>query len=234
MAWRLRVGGRVTLLLYPGLTGMPDSVVALIRDESCSVIVDSGSGSPWSNSALTLALAAEGVRRGDVNYTVITHAHLPNAGGASFLHSALATIIAAMEPDASWIERGDPEKTAAREFKMKFTPAPVGLRLREGKLPGCDSIRILHTPGHTPGSVSVAYMDPAKGLILFVGDAMGRLSRRWGSSESDWLRSVERISSMDPRVLCTSVQCMEGEAARRFIEEVESRGPEWVDGGDRS
>jgi glyoxylase-like metal-dependent hydrolase (beta-lactamase superfamily II) len=228
VAWVLRLGARTHLLLYPGLTGYPDSVVGLLELEGCRVLVDTGSGSPWSNTALAAALAYLGVR-GGVRYAVLTHGHLPNAGGAHFAHSTLGAIVAAMEPDASWVERGDRERTAAEEFGLPFNPAPVGLRLSEGPLPGCGGARVIHTPGHTPGSLTLIHDDPAAGLVAFVGDALGRLSRRWGSSERDWWRSAERIASLDPRVLCTSAQCMSGEAARRFIEEALARGPEWVE-----
>ncbi|MCE4611122.1 MAG: MBL fold metallo-hydrolase [Desulfurococcales archaeon] len=230
MQWPLRLGGRVSILLYPDLTGYPDSIVGFIGEEGeCKVLIDAGSGSPLSNKLLLAGLIALGVKPGDVKYTVITHAHLPNAGGAYFTHFTLKAIVAARDPDASWIEKGDIERTSAREFNMPFNPAPVGLRLREGGLPGCSMIKVIPTPGHTPGSVSIAYHDVAKGTIVFVGDALGRLSRRWLSSEKEWLRSLDRILSLDPDVLCTSAQCMGKEAARRFLEEVHSRGPEWME-----
>ena len=230
MQWPLRIGGRVSILLYPGLTGYPDSVVGFIDEEGdCKILIDTGSGSPLSNKLIVAGLIALGAKPNEVKYAVLTHAHLPNAGGAYFIHTTIKAIIAAKEPDATWIEKGDDEKTSAREFGIAFNPAPVGLRLREGGLPGCGMIKVIPTPGHTPGSISVAYQDVAKGTVVFVGDALGRLSRRWLSSEKDWIRSLEKISSLDPDVLCTSAQCMEREAARRFVEEVYSRGPEWME-----
>lgn len=210
-------------------TGLPDAVSLLVAAGDCRLLVDSGSGLPASNAALLASLTVLGVRRGGLDLLVNTHCHLPNAGGDWFVHERLKTVVAAWWSAARAIEAGDPEATAAREYGAPFTPTPVGLPLRsEGPLPGCEEVMVLHTPGHTPGSATIVYEDPVDGVVAAVGDALGSLSRRWGSSEEDWWRSLEKISRLEPSVLCTSHSCMKGREVREFLEAIESAGPHWL------
>jgi len=224
-----RVASRVNLVVSHEYTGLPDAVSLLIDAGGCRVLVDSGSGLPASNAALLASLAALGVRVGGLDVLVNTHCHLPNAGGDWFVHDRLRTVVAAWESDAKAIETGDPTLTAADEYGIPFTPTPVGLPLsREGPLPGCGEVRVLHTPGHTPGSITLVYEDPADGLVAAVGDALGSLKSSWGSSERDWWRSLEKIKGLDARVLCTSSACLKGGEVREFLEAVEAEGPKWL------
>jgi len=108
---------------------------------------------------------------------------------------------------------------------------PVGLVIREDPFTILSSrevrVEALHTPGHTPGSQSLLIEDGGRRIIL-VGDALGRLSKRWDSCERDWYRSLERIREASPHILCTSAICYEGEAVGEFLDKVEEAGPQWV------
>jgi glyoxylase-like metal-dependent hydrolase (beta-lactamase superfamily II) len=57
-------------------------------------------------------------------------------------------------------------------------PAPVARELHDGDELPVAGVKVVHTPGHTPGHVS--FLWPAHGGVLFVGDAaadlLGRLS----------------------------------------------------------
>ncbi len=225
-----RVASRVRLVLSHEYTGLPDAVSLLVDTRQCRLLIDTGSGLPASNAALLAALASLGVRSGGLDLVVNTHCHLPNAGGDWLVHERLRTPVAAWHVAARAIELGDPVLTAARDYGARFTPTPVGLPLREeGPLPGCDEARVLYTPGHTPGSITVVYEDPIDGLVAAVGDALGSLRKAWGSSEDEWWRSLHRIKSLEPAVLCTSHSCLRGAEARGFIEAVEAEGPSWLD-----
>jgi glyoxylase-like metal-dependent hydrolase (beta-lactamase superfamily II) len=64
-------------------------------------------------------------------------------------------------------------------------------------------LTVLHTPGHTPGSVC-AYMDlEAEGKrVLFAQDAHGPFDDAWGSDREMWRRSVEALLDLEADVLC--------------------------------
>jgi len=227
-----RLAENIWIVLYPGLVTRLDSIVGVVDLGESLVAVDAGTGLPGSISVIARSIAGLGWPRKPLRYTINTHGHAPNAGGDWWFHDALRAIIVLRDPDAGWVEQGDDEKTGARELGVPFRPTIVGLRptVEEYELydNGRTRITLLHTPGHTPGSQSIIVESSVR--VVFVGDALGRLSRKWESSEPDWWESLRKVRGRDPDILCTSVTCMDKEAAKRFLEEVESVGPEWVDG----
>ena len=228
-----RVSSRVSIVLYPGLASSADSISAMVDCGDDLFMVDSGTGLPPSINALLRNLVEAGVGDKKLRYLINTHSHVNNAGGNYWVRELFRPLIVAHKPDSRAIETGDPYMTASKDLGIPFKPVPVGLEL-EGKswgVPECSGAEatVIHTPGHTPGSVSV-YVESPDSTVLLAGDSLGSLSRRWGSSEEDWWRSLDEIRSLDPTVLCTSVSCMRGREARDFIRMVEEKGPVWVNG----
>ncbi|MXX48212.1 MAG: MBL fold metallo-hydrolase [Chloroflexi bacterium] len=72
--------------------------------------------------------------------------------------------------------------------------------------PGCDDpalagVEILHTPGHTPGSVTLRYESPHGKTYLFTGDTIVPVSGGWATAvypelESDAGALVESLTSL--------------------------------------
>ncbi len=211
----------VILALYPGLVSSIDSVVGLVYDKGEAVLIDSGSGAPGGANAIVSALAWARIKPGGLKWILNTHCHIHNAGNDYALKEMLGVSIAAHEPDSIYIERGDPVKTAAREAGLEFKPVPVTLHMKTGQAvfhAGDVEVTAVHTPGHTPGSTS--YMVETDKRVVFAGDALGRLSREWGSDPRQALESLDRIEGLDAEVLCTSAGCVEGrESVRSLIGE---------------
>ena len=59
----------------------------------------------------------------------------------------------------------------------------------------------LHTPGHTPGSISV-YIDTRDGRVLFGQDIHGPFSPAWGSDLAQWRASMQKLLDLKADVLC--------------------------------
>ena len=86
---------------------------------------------------------------------------------------------------------------------------PVATALDEGDwLPLLARARVVHTPGHTPGSISLHF--PAEGALV-VGDALQRagdrltLPTRWFSSDMEAAKaSVRKLAELDFEVICFS------------------------------
>ncbi|MDF2924873.1 MAG: hypothetical protein K0R57_3787 [Paenibacillaceae bacterium] len=110
----------------------------------------------------------------EVEAILLTHAHFDHIGGVDeirklkqcpvYLHDREADWLASPKKNGSlmWPEVGPPVSTDPAEFSLD-----------EGqvlKLLG-ESIKVLHTPGHSPGSVSFLLGD-----ILFGGDVLFKLS----------------------------------------------------------
>jgi glyoxylase-like metal-dependent hydrolase (beta-lactamase superfamily II) len=88
-------------------------------------------------------------------------------------------------------------------------PCPVQAPLGDGDaVPGHPEARLVHLPGHTPGSSAVYF--PARGLLL-AGDAFeyrgGRLAPPARRFTEDWAgawASIRRLAALDFETLCLS------------------------------
>jgi glyoxylase-like metal-dependent hydrolase (beta-lactamase superfamily II) len=158
-----------------------------------------------SSSRIARAVADQGRSMVELARVVCTHGHPDHAGGAREL--ALAGIPVLIHP-------ADGERLAITWRQMLRRPSRGGLfaamtpeppqtvPIEDGDvLPVLGGLRVVHTPGHTPGSVCLF---GARDRVLFVGDM---LQRRFGrvsfasSLYSDDIamarRAVQRLTSLD-------------------------------------
>lgn len=191
------------------------------------VVVDTGL--PHS-AALTRQAAAE--RFGAdarPEAVVLTHGHFDHAGSARELAEAWDVPIYAHPLELPFLTGRsdyppqDPTMGGAIAFLARFFPHAgydLGDRVRplpeDGRVPGVDGWQWLHTPGHTPGHVSL--FRPADG-VLVAGDALAtmdldawsaqvtkprRLSRAPAPFTPDWQaahRSVARLVDLRPSLV---------------------------------
>lgn len=221
------------LILYPGLATPIDSVSVLVASRGEAALIDSGSGLDESLKAMASSLVSSGYPDNlRVKLAINTHGHIMNAGGDWWVHDALKATIAARPPDSRWIESGDPVMTGASELGLRFRGTPVGLEITGETMDitiGDIILEVFHTPGHTPGSQSIYVEDDVR--LVVIGDSLASISSKWGSREEDWWRSLDRIRGRDPEVLCDSLRCYIGEAAKRYLDIVEEEGPPRLEEG---
>jgi glyoxylase-like metal-dependent hydrolase (beta-lactamase superfamily II) len=142
----------------PGMLG-PEPVTFEVRsfvvaDAGGVVLVDTCT--PGSGEAIGAALARLGAAWSDVTDVVLTHSHFDHTGGlAESAELASAATVWAGAQDA-------PEIATIRGRAVR--------PLAEGDRVG--NMRVLHTPGHTPGHVSLLHEGAS---ILFVGDLVGSM-----------------------------------------------------------
>ncbi len=198
----------------------------LIRGRAGCILVDTGA--PSKVDLIMRRLAEYGVTPDDVRLILITHGHTDHFGGAAALRELASAPVAIHALDAEAVRRGihvpgslQPTGSLAA-FLVQF-PALRALvapdrapafepdllldgehRLDEYGIVG----RVIHTSGHTPGSVSVI-LDNGE---VIIGDMMvnrlAGLLRKPGLPFTTWdperhQASIHQLLALSPRVVYT-------------------------------
>lgn len=157
---------------------------AFVEDDDQVVLVDTGTRS--APDRLLAGLASLGRHPGDVRKVLLTHAHADHAGGAAEVLSRTGAPLAAHEADAPHLEAGraplqDPSTRLGRLMRRlpsRFPAVEVAERFSDGAvLDVAGGLRVVHTPGHTPGHVSLLHERTG---VLITGDSIWNVRRlRW-------------------------------------------------------
>ncbi|MFH1788604.1 MAG: MBL fold metallo-hydrolase [Candidatus Altiarchaeota archaeon] len=105
-----------------------------------------------------------------LDYVVNTHCHFDHAGANKKVLDETGARLCAHGLDAPALEGGGKEVLAAL-FGRDFEKVKVDVLLSEGSIIdlGSAKLRVLHTPGHTQGSICL--LDESEG-VLFSGDTV--------------------------------------------------------------
>jgi glyoxylase-like metal-dependent hydrolase (beta-lactamase superfamily II) len=156
------------------------------------------------------ALRSIGSGPSDVTRLMLTHCHPDHAGGAAYVSKETGRPVDVHTADAEYVRTGtqpDPDPAFRLGRLLQRLPGPkqeevtIGEELTDGQVvPVAGGIRVVHTPGHSPGHAS--YLHEESG-VLITGDAIFNvLGRRWPLKFlcSDFVmtqRTAQRLSELE-------------------------------------
>ncbi len=185
----------------PEITDGRDGCVYLINLGEM-ILIDTGAG--WSVDKIIKNIEKLGFDPKNLSKVVLTHCHIDHIGGVPEIKKRFGSKIYIHKLDAPPLETGDPILTAASWYQTTFPPTPVDVKFNSPEeilRIGGEQIVCLHTPGHTPGSISI-YLDLNGKRILFAQDLHGPLLEEFGSNLDDWDRSTKKLLDLDADILC--------------------------------
>jgi len=179
------------LEVYSILSSSFDSNVhILLGDKTC--LVDTGAGMDREITA-EIERKLKG-RKADL--IINTHAHVDHVGGNGFFNSSKVYV---HQLDAEEIRSGNLYGTYA--FTSKKVPKNVDSTFKGGDEIDLGDVvlKVIHTPGHTPGSVCLLEEEKKylfSGDTLFSDGAFGRVDFRGGSA-SDMVSSLKKLRGVE-------------------------------------
>ena len=130
---------------------------------------------------------------------ILTHCHSDHIGAVNELVEAYGCWVACGARDVDGV--ADVHRSGFDEEGIDYTVDHVDRALDEGDVVtwGGDSLTVLHTPGHTPGSICLLCEEQ---MVLFSGDmlfqgAIGSTAFVLGN-DADMVRSCARLTELDP------------------------------------
>ena len=187
------------------------SALYVIEGKDSLTLVDSGS--PSDGKRVEGYVNSIGRRLDDIEYILVTHSHPDHTGSVFTLAEKSGARVAAHRLDSKVHPDGDVSLSYMGVFTSVRLPIPY-LRFTEvtdlvgdgDVLPIGDGVRVIHTPGHTPGSL--CFMDEGRRLLfsgdtLFSdGDGVSRSVPFPGYDGDAYRNSINRLASEDFDTLC--------------------------------
>ena len=227
--------------MAPGLQQLRavGSRVTVVTAGESALAIDAGA--IGSVGIVLWGLEALRIRPEQVAVIAITHHHPDHTGGLARLSRATGARVAAHRLDAGVIAGTEPRPDPYRNEFVAGVTRPivralygdgveVDTLLEDGDvLPFEEEVRVVHTPGHTPGST--CYYIPEKGAVV-VGDALQRRFGRLGppaenvTADNKIAReSLARLLPLDFHTICFSHYPPLTENAHRELELLIERMP---------
>jgi len=195
----LRVCKDIYLVGDAELSHPYDCCVYLI-DAGDLVLIDAGAGRSFDK--LISNIESLGFDSNQLKAVIVTHAHIDHIGSLHPFREVFGVQVIAHELDAEAIEgRGS---VGAEFYGVNYVPCPVDLRIHgdeESLRFGDWELKVVHIPGHTPGSIAV-YMNVDDKRALFGQDIHGPYRPEWGADLAKARQSLQKLLDLKADILC--------------------------------
>ena len=220
----------MSLEVIPGVYQLKNSFVNLylIAEPEGLTLIDSGIRRSGPKLVLE-TIASLGRQPGDLKHILITHSDGDHTGGAKELKAATGATIYVSPNDGEKMAQGLEGRKPSGPmgwlagtitgFIAPIPPQKPDVLLKEGQeLLVLGGLRVLATPGHTPGHLS--YYSPSR-KILFAGDSFNTMGGKikWMRGPFTWnfetgKQSIALQSKLGAEVVC----CGHGDPMRGKLE----------------
>jgi len=167
-------------------------------------MIDSGLGLSFGGQKTSTEILKDTITRKKITQILLTHGHIDHVGGIMALQPTVEIDVITSDIEAQHLKAGD--SSYIEPFMgSQCPPIEISMEVVEGDSIhiGNFSFKVLHTPGHTHGSISL--WDESNQILIsgdtvFPQGSFGRTDLRTGSSE-EMVASLERLSKLDIQVL---------------------------------
>lgn len=233
----------MTIEIVPGvyrLSGIWDNIdlganVYLIADDTLTLV---DTGFKGKAKEIMERIVRLGYSFSDIANIILTHHHPDHTGNLAALKEITQARVIAHRADAVYIDGSLPQPGPSGPqwlrnmsghlgWLLNTAPAEVDIQVDDGdELPVSGGIKILHTPGHTPGSICIFLKQ--KGVVL-VGDL---LAQRFGlrlpsipftADTARAIKSVKKLAKEEFDVICFGHGLPLKHGARNRVVEFASR-----------
>lgn len=191
----------IYLIGGPDMTDPKDCLVYLIDLEEL-ILIDTGAGD--SVDRIVSNIKGLGYKPDRLSTIILTHCHIDHVGGAGEFRKRYNAKVVIHEKDSLAVEKGDKRLTGASWYGVDLKPLTVDVRLIKDEewLRFKDKgLLCIHTPGHTPGSISV-FIELEGQKVVFGQDIHGPFLPEFGADLSAWQESMKRLLALNPDILC--------------------------------
>jgi glyoxylase-like metal-dependent hydrolase (beta-lactamase superfamily II) len=171
-----------------------------IVDAGKLVLIDAGAGK--STGRLIDNIQSLGFRPEELSTVIVTHAHIDHIGSLSELKQLYDLRVIAHINDSPAIESG--KRVGAEHYGIKYLPCKVDEKVAEDEASleiGHYKFKLIHIPGHTPGSIAVMLHTKAN-KVLFGQDIHGPYHPMWGGDPEKAVDSLIKLRDLDADILC--------------------------------
>lgn len=194
-----RVWKDVYMVGGPEISDPYDCCVYLINTHPELVLIDSGAGRSFNRLVENIKLLK--LNPSNLKLLITTHAHIDHIGSHAKFRENFKVKVVAHELDVDAIETG--RGTAAELYGIIYQPCRVDIRLMESENTlncGVYSLKLLHCPGHTPGSIAI-YVDIDGVRVLFGHDIHGPYDLE-GANPMQAKASLQKLIDLKADILC--------------------------------